>query len=228
MNSTYSIILLIAIVQLLSPTALLYGRGLPDSKNVLEYIVHTTRESIFSMGKEMAGSPELTWEAFSQPEQIAGMCELAESVIIFVCDDLGLSRSAITRFQGASILGDKAVRHASVLLTLPDGKTYLIDPTFGQFLHEHDTQPNQIGFPGVLLRKTLAGQRLAGNLVTDGYILFDDKTANLYGKVLSRDPQVADYNVRFFLDNNEGPFKLTRFILGDHVWQAPPEHFCYR
>jgi hypothetical protein len=53
-------------------------------------------------------------------------------------------------------------------------------------------------------------------------------TANLYGKVLSRDPERSDYDVQFFRDNDEGYFPLTRFILGSHGWEAPPEHLAYK
>jgi len=227
MNKIYLMIIFIVAVQLLFPVTFLYGRDLQDSKSVLQYIISTTRETIFSMGKEMSNSPQMSRETFFQPENIAGMCELAEAVIIFICDDLGLPRSAITRFQGDGTLGNKAVRHASIILTLPDGKTYLIDPTFPQFLITGKTKAHQIGYPGVLLRKTIAGQRLASRLTSDGYIVFDDEVANMYGKALSRNMQAKKYDVQFFIDNHEGDFKLTRFILGRHTWDSPPEYLVY-
>jgi len=194
-----------------------------QSKTILKYIVSTTKDVVLSMGRELSPSQNYTYETFYEPQNVAGFCELAEAVIIFLCDDLNIPRSAITRFQGTSCLGDKGIRHASIILTLND-KQWLIDPTFNQFMDLEDVAPNQIGFPGVLLRETHRGRHIAYKLVKQGYIRFDNSTANLYGKVMSRNPELSDYDVQFFKDNDEGEYKITRFILGPHTWNKPPSH----
>ncbi|MBU0634124.1 MAG: hypothetical protein KKA52_03580 [Candidatus Omnitrophica bacterium] len=81
--------------------------------------------------------------------------------------------------------------HAFVVVN-SQGKNYLIDPVFIQFFDPERTEPDQIGYPGHLLREAADAGRydwliFARELLAKGYIELTDEVADMYGRILSGD-----------------------------------------
>lgn len=184
-----------------------------DCHIILQYAVQNIRTTIFKGSYDMLAG-KISMDKFFTPDVIAGFCELAEAASFFILDDLGIDRKFVFRGQAARLFGPNGCRHAFVITLMPDGKYYLIDPTFRQFFHQKQTSPKEIGYAGILLLKEPMGAVFAETLLKRGYIEFNDEFANIYGRALSRytGDIPPSYTLSYIVSNNEGPYGVNRMI----------------
>lgn len=73
-------------------------------------------------------------------------------------------------------------RHASLVVDMPNGKSYLIDPTIGQFFHDNPSEVNaRLAPPGDFFRTHSSETAQIGKeLLQHGYIELTPRVAQLY------------------------------------------------
>jgi len=91
------------------------------------------------------------------------------------------TKFSIARFQSGVVFGVNS--HGFTVVTFPDGRKYLIDPTFAQFFYPASSK-NKLGKTGNVLRGDAAGMQFAIDLIRNGYVELDETTARLYARGL--------------------------------------------
>lgn len=123
-----------------------------------------------------------TW---GRPEELDGRCEVVWYAVYFRLIDSGIQSGAIRQGQSEDLPGSYGVRHAYTVVEMPNGKSYLVDPTLRQFFRsdresapvaeDGESQVNarlSIGDPGRFFRSAPDSllRLQTWELLQDGYI----------------------------------------------------------
>ena len=89
---------------------------------------------------------------------------------------------SIARFQAKEVFG--IGKHGFTVVEFSDGATYLVDPTFGQFLRPGVKMDPLKQATAQVLRSEPAGAKMAEELVRNGFVRLTPENAELYARAL--------------------------------------------
>lgn len=120
------------------------------------------------------------------PENIAGACGFGQAASAFALQEMGISPDKLHLHQAVnSFPGEGTFNHAFLVAQMPDGKNYLIDPTFRQFFNARELEKNHIGSVGAVMRETEKGSKIADQILSKGYVELTPDVAREYARALS-------------------------------------------
>lgn len=139
------------------------------------------------------------------PKKLEGKCGVAREAVVARLKELGIEASFIKRHQAINVFSLSEItvepsgyisrsgddwNHAFVVVNMPNGKAYLIDPTFRQF--SQDLRPNRA--PGSVMIDTAAGVKVADQLLRYGFFELTDEAEDIFAKsFMNRAGKTADY-----------------------------------
>jgi hypothetical protein len=91
---------------------------------------------------------------------------------------------SVVRFQALDVFGRGTNQHVFSVVTFANGKQYIVDPTFAQFLKPGTGLEAVPGTSAQVLRADPAGARFARDLVQNGFVQLNPENARLYARAL--------------------------------------------
>lgn len=201
--------------------ALAEGRTLTrdQTTSLLGWTVFHARQGVLAYIRQFAGDRPVSLDEAFGPESLAGHCELGSMLCTFILEDLGFPRERLWWCNAERTFGENPHYHGFLVVETSDGGTWLVDPTFRQFL----APDGFVGRPGRILDATEEGRDLARRLCRDGFVALDDDLASLYGRSLGG---IEDGARRFPLARiracNREPMPFTRLLVGEGILPEPP------
>ncbi len=165
-----------------------------DTMAILDDVVGMARQTAMSsMGTDL--------DKTLAPPNLAGHCNRMQDEAYQRLTNLGLIGEDApigismhhTTAEGSNFEG--AASHYFTVITMPDGRRFLIDPSHGQFLR-NDAPAHESGEVGRRLATDTPGRQLATALTQDGFIELNDDNMQRYGRALTgsdRDFSADDY-----------------------------------
>jgi len=102
-----------------------------NGDSFMRVLVHYVREGLFLTNP----SQRVTKELFFTPKLLSGHCILAQGISSIYLEELGIGIESQILLEMGNDFGSSQV-HAFVIVQMPDGAFYLIDPTFAQFFND--------------------------------------------------------------------------------------------
>ena len=172
-----------------------------EFKKILDYAVLNTRRMI---------STDINNDSYTNK------CDLCQSIICHYLNDL-----EITNFPCMTqhVISDYIVGH-SFVVTLYNSKYYLIDPTYKQFLKQDNcNKDRELIINGLRILSPDPGfyiksedKKVFENLLYNGYIQLNEKTAGIYGNTFYHTK--TNIPMAFKLMDLPGQVYLNSFIKG--------------
>jgi hypothetical protein len=188
-----------------------------SARVILQTALYYSRVGLFNSNI----SNDRTIEDFYQADVIAGYCLLSQFLSIIYLEELGIPRSELIRLEMGKCL-ESCEYHATLLVPMPDGNYYLVDPTFRQFFSSQKKAGKPLNRVGLALCETELGMELAESLMKDGFAKVTDADINLYIKAFQVDnPRDREYGIEDMIDASLGVSKVNRLLYGDSIPITP-------
>ncbi|MCC6811380.1 MAG: hypothetical protein IT381_28380 [Deltaproteobacteria bacterium] len=164
-----------------------------------------------------------------------GFCHQASARATFAFEDLDIPGARVVWCSPESFLADRGfnptplskkaashVDHGFAIIELPNGRKYLVDPTFGQYFSPESRV-------GAELLRMRGGKELADELIAQGHIELTDATATLYLNAFSRGSDPARSGNRLQVVQAEGfadrSVHAPSLAMTRHGLDEPPRRF---
>jgi hypothetical protein len=146
-----------------------------ESDLLMAQVAYGARVAMWQMHLKWNGDPMKNIYA---PEHAVGWCGRARRARRITRRRWCPTRRC-TRCRRRPPFGEAAPAHGFVVVELPGGGRYLVDPTVAQFYNPNQTGENLPGAVG--MRTPGDGRDTMDTLKHEGYLRLDDETARIYG-----------------------------------------------
>lgn len=163
---------------------------------------------------------------------LTNKCDYAQKILGKSLENIGLT---IYPKETLKTISPKVIGHSFLIVKFPQN-TYIVDPTYNQFLTKEGCNPNKFIIynnqvlktpdPGLFITQTNKGKNIAEDLITKGYIPLTEENAKIYCDSFYYTNQgTILINGKIPISNIDGSIYLNSLLKENHTYSTSDDRF---